>query len=422
MSHEHEAVYLAVASLDFELSPDERRRMEAGLAECPECAEIAASHGDLARAARPAAGPRRLAAGASTDHAGCPRAAARSEPLAGPARGGGAARPDDRGGRGRRAPSASARRSTAAVVQPSASLPALGDVASPSPSTSASAGIDRGPVGIPGSAAAIRTGHPRRGRVGPTADPIGAARRRRLDQARAIARCRRPPAGPRRTRGGERLRVVPGHARGARGNLYASWPVGWVARGDHDGSPWIAESRTPCPSRDDHDGSVVSPAPPGAGRLLRRPTTPPPGLRVRVAPSSARAPPRRTIACVDGPAWLTGDGGWSAKADTAVETPSIGGPRLAIDPDGPVLAVRPTRASGMVDLEGAFDHPAADAQCRPGAAGPDAATDAGIAAARLRCRARFVVTERSVRSPTIRRRGGGHHRHGRPAGPRRRLG
>ena len=48
MSHEHEAVYLAVASLDFELSPDERRRMETGLAECPECAAIAASHGDLA--------------------------------------------------------------------------------------------------------------------------------------------------------------------------------------------------------------------------------------------------------------------------------------------------------------------------------------------------------------------------------------
>jgi hypothetical protein len=26
MSHDHEAIYLAVASLDFELSPDERRR------------------------------------------------------------------------------------------------------------------------------------------------------------------------------------------------------------------------------------------------------------------------------------------------------------------------------------------------------------------------------------------------------------
>src|SRR5688500_20337597 len=49
MSHEHEAVHLAVASLDFELTPDERRRMETGLASCAECAEIAAGHTDLAR-------------------------------------------------------------------------------------------------------------------------------------------------------------------------------------------------------------------------------------------------------------------------------------------------------------------------------------------------------------------------------------
>jgi anti-sigma factor RsiW len=44
MSHDHEAVRLAVASLDFELSPDERRRMETGLEACEECAAIAASH------------------------------------------------------------------------------------------------------------------------------------------------------------------------------------------------------------------------------------------------------------------------------------------------------------------------------------------------------------------------------------------
>ena len=49
MSHDHEAVQLAVASLDFELTPDEQRRMEAGLAACPECAAIAASHLDIER-------------------------------------------------------------------------------------------------------------------------------------------------------------------------------------------------------------------------------------------------------------------------------------------------------------------------------------------------------------------------------------
>ena len=49
MSHDHEAVQLAVASLDFELTPDERRRMEAGFAACAECAAIAASHREVQR-------------------------------------------------------------------------------------------------------------------------------------------------------------------------------------------------------------------------------------------------------------------------------------------------------------------------------------------------------------------------------------
>jgi hypothetical protein len=44
MTHDHEALELAVASLDFELTPAERKRMEAGLAACPECAALAASH------------------------------------------------------------------------------------------------------------------------------------------------------------------------------------------------------------------------------------------------------------------------------------------------------------------------------------------------------------------------------------------
>jgi hypothetical protein len=49
MSHDHEAVQLAVASLDFELTPDEQARMEAGLRACPECAAIAASHREIQR-------------------------------------------------------------------------------------------------------------------------------------------------------------------------------------------------------------------------------------------------------------------------------------------------------------------------------------------------------------------------------------
>jgi anti-sigma factor RsiW len=49
MSHDHEAVRLVVASLDFELTPNERARMEKGLASCGECAGIAASHAEVQR-------------------------------------------------------------------------------------------------------------------------------------------------------------------------------------------------------------------------------------------------------------------------------------------------------------------------------------------------------------------------------------
>ena len=50
--------------------------------------------------------------------------------------------------------------------------------------------------------------------------------------------------------------------------------------------------------------------------------------------------------------------------DTQVDVPSIGGPQLTLDPDGPVAASA-LPESGMVDLEGAFDHPAA-ADCHAG--------------------------------------------------------
>jgi hypothetical protein len=49
MTHDHEAVQLAIASIDFELTPSELTRMEAGLAACPECATAAASHLEVAR-------------------------------------------------------------------------------------------------------------------------------------------------------------------------------------------------------------------------------------------------------------------------------------------------------------------------------------------------------------------------------------
>ena len=60
-------------------------------------------------------------------------------------------------------------------------------------------------------------------------------------------------------------------------------------------------------------------------------------LRAYVSGEAASVPcvPEPDTTCIDGPAWLTGDGGWTAGADTSFDTPSIGGPPLAIDPTEP---------------------------------------------------------------------------------------
>ena len=85
---------------------------------------------------------------------------------------------------------------------------------------------------------------------------------------------------------------------------------------------------------------------------------------VQGSAATARCVPDPAVACVDGPAWLTGLGGWQSTVDTQVDVPSIGGPQLTLEPGGPVAASA-LPESGMVDLEGAFDHPAAT-DCRAG--------------------------------------------------------
>lgn len=385
MSHEHEAVHLAVASLDFELSPDERRRMEAGLAECPECAEIAASHGDLARLldrlpvhdASPQVRQRimRAALVPPRDQRRWPvllAAAALLGLTIAAAAAAGAFR--------ERSPL------DADVVQPSASLPALGDLESPLPSGSAEP-RSSGVVSGPGFGA----------RLAPDTITEVVSGRLRIRSAPRVAddSIKHEPL----LDVGDRLLVLDGPVVAndyewylvmawRPGNLYESWPVGWVSRGDHDGSPWIQASTDPCPAGAITMGVVESLHPQervacfGDGPLR---------LRAYVSGEAGTVPcvPEPDTACVDGPAWLTGYGGWFAQTDTEMETPSIGGPQLAIDPGGP-LSASALPSGRMVDLEGAFDHPAA-ADCRPGAAGPGA-QPIEAAAARLECRSRFVVT------------------------------
>jgi hypothetical protein len=385
MSHEHEAVYLAVASLDFELSPDERRRMEAGLAECPECAAIAAGHTDLARLldrlpvhdASPQVRQRimRAALVPPRERNRWPlllaAAALLGLTIAAAAAVGAFRERSELDGR---------------VVQPSASVPALGDLESPLPSSSTTPRSSDDPSG-PGFGAPLDPDT--------IAEVVSGRLRIRSEPRIADDSIKHEPL----LDVGDRLLVLDGPVMASDyewylvmawrpGDLYASWPVGWVSRGDHDGSPWIRPSAAPCPTGVITMEIVESLHPQERVACLGdRPLH----LRAYVSGDTETEPcvPEPGTACVDGPAWLTGYGGSSAQADTWIDTPSIGGPQLAIDPEGPVSASALT-PGGMVDLEGAFDHPAAG-DCRPGAKGPGTPAFEP-AAARLECRARFVVT------------------------------
>ncbi len=391
MSHDHEAVQLAVAALDFELSPDEYARMEAGLLECTECAEAVASHQEVARLlerlptrdASPYVRERVLRAALVP-----PRQ--RQWPLllvvaallglllaAAVAVGAFKERPP----------------LDTSVVLPSASAPAHGDEASPAPSTSPKPGasdIAQGPAGLSkyGSPLAPDT----------LAEVVSGRLRIRSEPRVADDSIKYEPL----LDAGDRLLVVAGPVLAndyewyqvtawRPDDLYASWPVGWVSRGDHDGTPWLRASVDPCPGGPITIDTVVALHP--EERVACFGDRP---LRLRAYVSGADREPCTVdsgTACIDGPAWLIGHGGWGAEADVNVEVPSLGGPRLAIEPDGPVQqSALPSDA--MVDLEGAFDHSAAQ-QCRPGAAGQDAAPIAAVLA-RLECRAQFVVT--SVRA------------------------
>ena len=167
-----------------------------------------------------------------------------------------------------------------------------------------------------------------------------------------------------------------------------SWPVGWVARGDHEGSPWIDPAIDPCPSDPITIATIVAMvAEERVACLADRP------LRLRAfvsgGPDLVPCTPQPSVACVDGPVWLAGDGGWTAEVDVDGGPPSPGGPPLRLVPGGPVAADA-MPASAMVDLDGAFDHQGADG-CRPGRVGP-ASSPLTIVEARLACRARFVVS------------------------------
>ena len=277
MSHDHEAVALAVAALDFELTSDERQRMEVGLAECAECAEIAASHRDLSRLlvrlpvhdASPQVRQRIMrAALVPPRERRWPILLAAAALLALAVAAAGAA------GAFRERPPLDL-----SVVPPSASLPALGDIDEPKPSSTPAPGSSEVVSGA-GLRRAAGAGHPRRGRLRAATDPIGAACRRRLGHVRAIARRRRSTHRARRPRRGQRLRVVRGHGVAAREPVRVlAGRVGGPCRSRQH--PVDRSEGGRLPGRTDHHGGRNRPASTGTGRLSSRSPAPAACVRER---------------------------------------------------------------------------------------------------------------------------------------------
>ena len=388
MTHDHEALRLAVAALDFELSPQERAGVQAGLTDCAECADMAMGHEALdrllarlpVRDASPHVRERVLrSALVPPSERRWPvllAAAAMLAMLIGAAAGAGAFR--DR------------QALVPAIIVPSESEPALGDVDTEASPVPADQGSPRPGEGPPGAASA-----------GPPLPPdtlatvVSGRLRIRSEPRVADDSIKFEPL----LEVGDRLLILDGPivandyawylvTAWRPGAVDATWPLGWVARGDHDGSPWLRATADPCPTGPITMAVVIAMVPQervaclGDQRLR---------LRSFVATGGETMPcsPDVLVACVDGPTWLAGSGGWTAALDVTSDTGSIGGPSLAVVPGGPV-SPEDLPSSGMVDIDGAFDHPAAG-ECRPGAVGQGAQPLTPVAA-RWSCRSRFVVT------------------------------
>ena len=143
-------------------------------------------------------------------------------------------------------------------------------------------------------------------------------------------------------------------------------PSGWIARGDHDGTPWVAVDAPRCPAEPvDIDALAAMHALERLACFGNRPVAfraviDGGGSIVACDVAAGQGP------CAAGPDWLAGNGGWTALTSLDRDTGSpTSGPALTLDPSGSVQASALPEGR-VVAVEGAFDHPAsASCYARP---------------------------------------------------------
>ncbi|HET9521511.1 MAG TPA: hypothetical protein VFO73_10730 [Candidatus Limnocylindrales bacterium] len=359
MIHEHDALPLASAALDFELTADAAAELKAALAECPVCAERAAAYREQRRliARLPIVDVSERTRQRVT--AAAVRGRTDSRPMVlllaaalllgltlAIAAAAGAFRTNQ--------PPIDLRGEVSPSLGPSVPAASLVVAASPTapsgPGGSASAGV------LPADSLVQVVSPNLRVRSQPRVADDSAKFEPLLQPGDRLFVIE----GPVVANDYDWYRIAPVGA--VRNRHWSDLPSGWVARGDHDGTPWIAPVTRDCPAQP-----------------------------VEVAALSAMHRFERIACFGDTPLSLlavviAGDlGGWRAVPTMAVDTDTLlKAPELAFAPaSGVTPADLPSRR--VVRLEGAFD--------RPAAIGCDADRSDEPALALLDCRSLFVLSD-----------------------------
>ncbi|HEX2756787.1 MAG TPA: hypothetical protein VHM48_15055, partial [Candidatus Limnocylindrales bacterium] len=388
MIHEHDDLVLASAAIDFDLTEDEADRLRRAVADCPICAERAAAYrrqfqvlADLPQLEPSDATRRRVMAVAMSGR----RAETRSPMLLLAA-----------------ALVIGALLALVAAVAGGAfkqrliaEYPPVSESNSPVASAIAVASVEPGP----GSSQPAGPGPG----GGPTilgrdviADVISSNLRLRSQPRIATDSIKFEPF----LNVGDRLFVVDGPVVASNHDWYqvatwrpsdpnATWPIGWVASADLDGTPWIAAAATTCPAAPTVDILAAMNRYEALACYGHRTIA----FRALVSGSGPvdPCPGDLTTTCLGGPTWLAGTGGWTATVDASAvaAVPATAVLTFARDPAGPVTE-NDLPTSRMLTISGAFDDPAAASCGLEGA--PASVSTLTVTDAILRCRTTFVVS------------------------------